>query len=94
MSRPADASAEMSLLRELRQRRMGREGIPMVLALSDERTGAAMDARPTPDGVQLGDRLSELFDTLAARQRVDDIALVETLLQLVSFEDFTAVVQP
>ncbi len=90
-----EVPAELALLRELRQRRMGREGIPMVLVLTDERDGrTASLGSPTDDGGRLGDRLAELAETLAPRQRDDDIALVETLVQVVSYEDFSDVVTP
>ena len=54
----------------------------------------APDPAGTADGAQLADRLTGLAAALAPGQRPDDIALIETLVQVISYEDFNAVIQP
>ncbi|MFT4083746.1 MAG: hypothetical protein QM638_14285 [Nocardioides sp.] len=86
-------SAELALLRECQDRVLEREGIPMVLALVDERgtapaAPAVTDADVLTDGAALADAMTGYRDALVPSSRDDDMGCLITVLQTTSYADF------
>lgn len=95
---------ELAVLRECQARRLDREGIPMILVLSDERASPAsgdakvdVDAETAPDR-HGSRRVLELLETyrvaLAPTQRDGDMGLVGNLLHVVAYVDVTEALLP
>ncbi len=89
-----DSTTAMDLLRACHSRSLDREGIPMVLALQDERGAmpTITDGRMRADGERFADLLSEYADLVipsAAFRPGDEGALI-TVLQMVACAHFEA----
>ncbi len=95
---PGDA---LALLREAQDRVLDREGIPMLLALTDEtgETGETDEIGETGDekepdgasgteGLRLASSMEDLGQALAPAGRNEDMGRVITVLQALSYLDF------
>jgi hypothetical protein len=87
-----DSVTAVDLLRACHSRRLDREGIPMVIALQDEREAmpAITDRRMRADGEQFAELLDEYADLLTpstAFRPGDEGALI-TVLQVLAYAHF------
>jgi len=79
----------LETLRRAQDRAFNKEGIPMILALVDERSGATRPPAPTSgEGAGLADRMGVAKTALLPTARDDDMGGVISVLQAVSFTDF------
>jgi hypothetical protein len=87
-----DSSSAHALLRECHSRRLDREGIPMVLAMVDERgpTAARSDAQARDEGERFADLLGQYAGLLVPEPvfRHDDEGAVITALQVLAHRHF------
>ena len=96
MSGPAaiDAEVAATLLRSCHSRRLDREGIPMILELSDERDGAvvATGDAARKEGAAYADLLEAYAQVLtpASAFRPDDEGALITVLQVLAYASFTS----
>lgn len=81
---------ELEILRKAQDRAVRREGVPMFVALIDERSGAAIpvgDVGSESAGA-LVKRLEHHRSVIARGQRVDDMGFVVSVLAVAALEDF------
>ncbi len=84
---------ELETFRECQDRALHMEGIPMFLALADERGPAV----PTAAGGAAGavvQRMDHYRQALAGAQREDDMGVVVSIITVAAYEDFDASVSP
>lgn len=89
-------NSDLAVLRECQDRRLEREGIPMFLALVDERPGRQLPLPPMRhvDGETVALQLRDLRARLAGSQRDGDLGLVVSLLQTAAYVDFNQSLLP
>ena len=90
MPRP---TVELQILRECQDRALHREGIPMFLALSDERN-ATVPAPASRAHSAVVRRMEGLRQALAPTQREDDMGVVLSIITVAAYEDFDSSVFP
>ena len=80
----------LGLMRACHERRLEREGIPMVLGLADERGAipAATDAAQLAEGAALADVLDRYADALVPFARPGDEGAVITAMQVLAYTHF------
>lgn len=83
-----DNGAALATLREAMARAQHREGVPMVVALVDERAPipATVDAAARADGAALAARVREIHRELAPTMRDDDNGGVISALVIAAYE--------
>lgn len=85
----ASPSDDLAVLRESQDRRLEREGIPMVVALvSEVSPDPTVSGAPEQDGVELSRRMDAMRDSLAPNQRDGDMGVLISVLQAVAYADF------
>jgi hypothetical protein len=86
-----EAGDILGLMRACHDRRLEREGIPMVLGLADERSAIPVNA--SDDQRAEGDRLADVFDhyseALVPFARNDDEGAVITAMQVLAYTHFS-----
>ncbi len=93
-----DPDQANALLRACHTRRLDREGIPMVLALVDERheTVPSSNDRTRADGTTLADLLGAYADILVPPPifRPDDEGALITAMQVLAYAHFSGSAEP
>lgn len=84
----------LALIRECQDRRLEREGIPMFLALVDERPDRVLPRAESGDGRAVVAELDRLRSAVADGQRGGDMGVVISLLQAAAYLDFNESLQP
>lgn len=84
----ASPNVELETLRESQDRALHREGIPMFVALADERPESATAATADSTGEVLVARLAHYRDVLGPHQRDSDMGFLISALTAVAYEDF------
>ncbi len=86
-------SVELQILRESQDRALHMEGIPMFVALVDERAGSGIPVAPDAQaegGRTLAARLGNYRSVLAGEQRETDMGVVISVLTAAAYEDFNS----
>ena len=83
-------NAYLAVLRESQDRALHREGIPMLVVLSDERADreTPTTADGTPEARRLAGRMDEYRHSLAPDQRDTDMGVLISVLAVTAYEDF------
>ena len=83
-------NVDLDVLRESQDRALHREGIPMLVVLSDEREGFAEMAATgiQSDGQRLAGRVDAYRASLASAQRDSDMGVLISVLAVTAYEDF------
>jgi hypothetical protein len=93
-----DSATAAMLLRSCHSRRLDREGIPMIVALADERhpTATSGDDRTRYDGRRYGDLLGTYAELLTPSSvfRPDDEGALITVLQVLAYAHFPSPSDP
>jgi hypothetical protein len=87
----ATPSVELQVLRKSQDRALHMEGIPMFVALVDERSASDMPAPSNSEaerGGAIAARLEEFRTALGPRQRDTDMGAVISMLMAAAYEDF------
>jgi hypothetical protein len=79
---------ELETLRESQDRALYREGIPMFVALADERGREPRSGPPDDDATNLVARLQHYRAELGPHQRDTDMGFLISALTAVAYEDF------
>jgi hypothetical protein len=90
-------SAELQTLRESQDRALHMEGIPMLIALADERVAASSSAAGTADDPRhaaVVARMDHYRSTLGPSQRDTDMGVIATVLTVTAYEDFDRALAP
>ncbi len=93
----ASPGVELQTLRECQDRALHREGIPIFVALVDERKDGNVPAPSQQDanaGKAVAARLSHYHRTLGPSRRDTDMGVVVSVLTVAAYEDFDRSVTP
>ena len=90
------ASVELQALRGSQDRALHVEGIPMLIALADERDGSAVLAANAgdPRHAAVLARIEHYRAALAPSQRDSDMGVIASVLTVAAYEDFDRIAAP
>ena len=92
-----DVAVELQTLRESQDRALHMEGIPMLIALADERGSAtppAVGGADDPRHAAVVARMDHYRSALAPSQRDTDMGVIASVLTVAAYEDFDRALAP
>lgn len=94
---PTPVGVELQTLRESQDRALHMEGIPMLIALADERDPgmpAVVERTDDPRHAAVVTRMDHYRSALANSQRDTDMGVIASVLTVTAYEDFDRALAP